>query len=175
MTPEIEAQVRVTETVSLPGARVSDLLDQVRMAFSRTHRIARLTYTRGEPLRVERMVPLSIAEAEREVFTAPFAFARQNARILVQDREGRTTLETVLAAFRTCAQEKMPAQFLLCNRITEATRWVFPDGVFQLEESFHLPIYEDPDVPAGCLAVCGSGLGELIADMELCVLCPSKE
>lgn len=176
MLPEIEAKVPVTETIPLLGTNLSSLLDQLKSIFSGTYRVSRFVYSRGEPLRVERLVPVSVAHASRDQFATPFQFARQHSRLELQERDDfDTALSMVFRAITRCRDEKSPARFLVCRQESRTNHWVFGEAKFTLSTVFGLTVYEDPDTPEGCLVVCGSSAGDLISDTEFSVVCRLKE
>ena len=175
MLPDIEEKVPVTEVVPLAGTTVASLLEQVKALFTMTYKVSRLVYARGEPLRVERLVPISVARAAQDQFNTPFQFARQHSRLERQEREeGESSLNAVLRAITRCHVERTPARFLVCRQEARVNQWVF-GGKYALATVFGIPVYEDPDAPDGCLLVCGSMSGDLISDMEFSVVCPLKE
>ena len=176
MLPEIEAKVPVTEVVPLVGTTLSSLLDQLKGIFAGTYRVSRFVYSRGEALRVERLVPVSVASSSRDQFATPFQFARQHSRIELQERDDfDTSLRMVFRAITRCRDEKSPARFLVCRQESRANQWVFDEAKFSLSTIFGLTVYEDPDTPEGCLVVCGSAAGDLISDTEFSVVCRLKE
>lgn len=176
MLQEIEPKVAVTEAVPLQGTTLSSLLEQMRNVFSGTHRVTRFVYTRGEPLRVERLVPLSVADGARDQFSTPFQFARQHSRIQLQEREDiDIPLHTLFHAISRCREERAPARFLICRQEARANQWVFEGLDFSLSSVLSLPVYEDPDTPEGCVVVCGSSTGDLISDTEFSVVCRLKD
>ena len=175
MLPDIEPKVPVTETVPLVGTTHSSLLEQMRAVFAGTYRVSRFVYARGEPLRVERMVPQSAANASKDVFVTPWQYARQHSRIVVADGDSHPPLHTLCVAITRCREEKAPARFVLCRQASRASKWIFGDEPFSIATIFSLPILEDPEAPDGCLIVCGSGLGDMISDTELSVVCRMKD
>jgi hypothetical protein len=174
MLPDIETKVPVTETVPLIGTTFSSLLEQMRTVFAGTHRVSRFVYARGEPLRIERMVPQSVADAGKDAFVTPWQYARQHSRILIEYGDGQTPLHTLCAAITRCRDEKAPARFLLCRQASRAGKWVFGNDPFSLATVFSLPVLEDPETPDGCLIVCGSATGDMISDTELSVVCEMR-
>lgn len=176
MLPELEIKVPVTEVVPLTGTTLATLLEQLKVIFSGTYRVSRFVYSRGEPLKVERLVPVSVASAARDQFATPFQFARQHSRIELQERDDfDTSLSMLFRAITRCREEKAPARFLVCRQESRANQWVFEDAKFSLSTVFGLTVYEDPDTPEGCLVVCGSAIGDLISDTEFSVVCRLKE
>jgi hypothetical protein len=176
MLQEIEPKVSVTESVPLQGTTLSALLEQLRQVFAGTHKVTRFVYTRGEPLKVERLVPLSVADGARDSFSTPFQFARQHSRIQLQERDDYdSSLHTLLRAISKCREERCPARFLVCRQESRANQWVFEEQPFSLSAALSLPVYEDPDTPEGCIVVCGSSAGDLISDTEFSVVCRLKD
>lgn len=169
--PDIQQPEKVLRTQVVPLIRntPSGLMETVKKVFDGEGRVQRLEYIRGEPLRVERMMPKA-AETE-ELFT-PFEMVRQHCDIYVQesDAPGKGYI-AVLRALKKCAEMKMNPTFLLCRNIVAVNKWVFPKGEFIVDVSFRLPIYEDADTPAGAFFICASSIGPLLADAEFAVLC----
>lgn len=176
MLPEIEAKVSVTEVVPLTGTTLSSLLEQLKTIFAGTYRVSRFVYARGESLKVERLMPVSVAQSTRDQFVTPFQFARQHSRIELQENgDFDPPLTTLFRAITRCRDEKAPARFLVCRQETKANHWVFGEDKFALSTILGLTVYDDPDTPEGCLVVCGSGSGDLISDTEFSVVCRLQE
>lgn len=175
MIPDVEPKVQVTETVPLAGTNFASLLDQIRTIFSGTHRVTRFVYMRGEPLRVERMVPQSVADAGRDSFVTPWQYARQHSRIMIEDGDSNTPIHLLCTAITRCREEKSPARFILCRQASRANKWVFSHEPFSISTVFSLPVLEDPETPDGCLIVCGSSTGDMVSDTELSVVCRMRD
>lgn len=168
--------VVVTEVHPIQGTVLSQLLEAIRGVFSQPHRILRLTYARGEPLRVERLVPYEVAAArDRDAFLTPFAAVRAYAQIVLQDSKSPTPpgLHQLVAALSSCHQASFPARAIVCRKASDLDAWLFPDQPYRAAEVFRLRVYEDPETPAQTLLVCGSATGDALADIEYAVLCPT--
>lgn len=170
------SSVVLAEVHPIQGTVLSQLLDTIRGVFGQPHRILRMTYARGEPLRVERIVPYEVAAArDRDAFLTPFAAVRAYAQIEVQDTgtapEGG--IYRLVAALSHCHASGFPARVVVCRKATDLDAWLFPNQQYRVADVFRLRVYEDPETPAQALLVCGSSTGDTLADIEYAVLCPT--
>jgi hypothetical protein len=140
----------------------------LKAVFEGEGRIQRLQYRRGEPLVVERLV----AKAPVDTMLTPFQVARQHGRVApIEYQANFPRVHLVYQAFHLCAEMRMPARLILCRDRLRLTRWIFGEQPFSLETSFRLPVIEDADIPKGKFGVCGSSIGDMLADIEYCVIC----
>ena len=160
-------RVRVTETIPLSRPTVPGLIETFQEAFSGKDKPIRVLYTKGEDLIVERSM-LTEEGDDAETFLTPYQMVRQHSELEIQETHQDSLLASCLAC-QEIRNQGFDLTALVCRDLQEVKSWL-PDMI-DIEKTFGVTVYVDPECPEGCLFFCGSTSSPMIRSIEKSILC----